>query len=65
MLPKKRLGPEGQKGGDKMRYTTIIRLFFTLALCYGVYTETGKFTALTVLLISSAIEIMRFNKEIR
>ena len=36
---------------------TLIRYVLTLLLIYGSYTETGKFTALALLLIFIAIEI--------
>ena len=35
----------------------IIRAILTLALIYGAYTETGVFTALSLLLIFVAIEL--------
>lgn len=34
----------------------VIRAILTLALIYGAYTETGIFTALSLLLISVALE---------
>lgn len=35
----------------------VIRFILTLALIYGAYTETGVFTALSLLLIFVAIEL--------
>lgn len=35
----------------------LIRWILTTLLLYGVYTETGKWTALSLLLISIAIEL--------
>ena len=37
--------------------TNIIRYIFTLALVAGVYTETGTWTAIAVLLIALNIEL--------
>jgi hypothetical protein len=39
----------------------IIRLVLTLALLFGVYTETGIWTALAIALIGAGIEIASFS----
>jgi len=38
----------------------IIRLILTIVLLYGVYTETGIWTALSLFLVFSAIELQDF-----
>ncbi len=40
-----------------MGITQVIRIILTMALVYGVYTETGIFTALTCSLIAISVEI--------
>lgn len=39
-----------------MKLTTLIRIIVTLALVYGVYTETGKWTAISILIIFAGFE---------
>lgn len=38
----------------------VIRLLLALSLIYGAYTETGKFTALALLLIYGVIELHQY-----
>ena len=40
------------------KISVAIRFTLTLLLTYGVYTETGKWTAISFLLIFTAIEII-------
>jgi len=42
------------------KLATIARILLTMALIYGVYTETGIWTALSLFLISIAIELQSF-----
>lgn len=37
---------------------TIIRILLSLLLCWGVYTETGSYTAISFFLIFIAIEVL-------
>ena len=46
------------KIATKKTITVIIRFVLTLALVYGAYTETGKWTALSFLLVFIAIELI-------
>ena len=43
----------------------IIRYCLTLLLIYGAYTETGKWTAISLIGISIAIEILSWTKKER
>lgn len=36
----------------------LVRYALTLLLCWGVYTETGKWTALSTFLVSVSLEVM-------
>ena len=38
----------------------VIRMLLTMLLVWGVYTETGPFTALSIFLIFVAIEAINF-----
>lgn len=40
-----------------MKAFAVIRLLLTIALIYGAYTETGIFTAISLLLIIVALEL--------
>jgi len=46
------------KIATKKKCQGIIRFVLTLALVYGAYTETGKWTALSFLLVFIAIELI-------
>ena len=41
-----------------MKVSTAIRIILSLLLIYGAYTETGKWTALNLLLTLAGIEIL-------
>ena len=41
----------------------IIRLILTLALLYGVYTETGIWTTIALALIALSLEILSLSQE--
>jgi len=41
--------------------TTVIRCILTLALLYGVYTETGIWTTLSLFLIFVGFEVASYN----
>lgn len=43
--------------GELFNLKTIIRLMLTAALCYGVYTETGVWTTIAIVLTSVAHEM--------
>lgn len=44
----------------KKKDAKYVRYFLTLLLVYGVYTETGKWTALSFLLVFVAIEVTSY-----
>ncbi len=46
-----------------MKTTSIIRFILTLALIFGVYTETGHWTALSLFLVFFYIEISTWLKQ--
>jgi len=49
-----------------MRYVSMLRWILNLGLCYGVYTETGIWTTLTIFLFITAFEIRGYSeKEIK
>lgn len=45
-----------------MKIKVIIRWTLSIALIYGVFTETGIFTAISMFLIFVSIELMRIMK---
>ena len=43
-------------------YIGIVRMFLTGLLIYGAYTETGKFTAMSLILIALGMELRAYTE---
>jgi hypothetical protein len=43
-----------------MKYMFIVRWIFSIALCYGVYSETGKWTTIAIILGFVTIEFQTY-----